>query len=307
MASVTKSIPTACLLLKLIDEGSIRLDEPIIKYISELSIRERNNILVRHLLEFTVNYNNPEYSTKKIKYQSADELEKFLFTSELKTTPGSAYYYSNAIGILMGLVVERLTGKSLDILAEEIFFQPLSMSRTNFKPEELSGVDIQRDIVPSEIDPWRGREIRGEVHDESAWTLRKERNMCVGSAGLFSTAPDMLTFLEMLLNDGAHRGRRHFSEAMIQQMQTNQLSRIGEHHSLGWMMERPWMGTRHSPSAFGRTGFTGTCVFCDPINEIGIVILSNGVYPTRERATKEGLRDLFRAEIINIVLQNLEE
>jgi len=65
------------------------------------------------------------------------------------------------------------------------------------------------------------------------------------------------------------------------------------------------VGTRHSPGAFGRTGFTGTCVFCDPMNEIGVVILSNGVYPNRDRAIKEGLRDLFRAEIIDIVLQHL--
>jgi CubicO group peptidase (beta-lactamase class C family) len=299
MASVTKSIPTACLLLKFIDDGLIDMEEPIIHYIPELSIRERANIRIKHLLHFTLDYSNPEYKTQGIKYKSAEEMEKFLFTSELKNPPGTSYFYTNAVGILMGLVLERFAKKSLDVLADEIFFTPLGMTNTSFHPKKLSSTDI----VPSEIDPWRGREIRGEIHDESAWTLRMEKNKSVGSAGLFSTVPDLLHFMEMLLRGGEYNGRQYFSKAMVERMHTNQLSEIDEHHGLGWPMERPWMGALHSPIAFGRTGFTGTAVFCDPGFEVAIVILSNGVYPTRDRAVKENLRDAFRAEIIDIILE----
>ena len=298
MASVTKAIPTACLLLKLIDDGLIRMNDPIITWIPELKIRERNNILVRHLLEFTLDYSNPEYVSRGIKYKSADELMEYLFTSELKESPGASYFYTNATGILSGLLVERVSKKSLDILADETFFRPLRMLQTNFWPEKLP----QGDIVPSEIDPWRGREIQAEVHDESAWTVRKEKQRCLGSAGLFSSAPDMLTFLEVLLRRGSLGGKKYFSDTTVREMHTNQLAPIGGFHGLGWRMGRPWMGTHHSADAFGATGFTGTAVFCDPERGVGVTILSNGIYPTRERAMKEGLRDRFRAEIIDAII-----
>jgi CubicO group peptidase (beta-lactamase class C family) len=299
VASITKAIPTACLLLKLIDGGAVKMEESIVKWIPELKIRERNNILIRHLLEFTLNYDNPEYSLRGMKYKSADEMSKFLFASELKTPPGTAYFYNNATAILTGLVIERVAGKPLNVLANEIFFSPLGMTSTNFRPEKLDN----EKIVPTEIDPWRRGEVRAEVHDESAWTMRKEKNQCVGSAGLFSSAPDLLTFLEMLLHGGTLNGRRYFSEKMVAQMHTNQLAAVGEYQGLGWKMERPWMGARHSPNAFGMSGFTGTSVLVDPDRGAGVVILSNGIYPMRDRAQKEGLRDKFRAEILDMVFE----
>jgi CubicO group peptidase (beta-lactamase class C family) len=297
MASVTKAIPTACLLLKLIDDGVVGLNEAIIKWIPELSIRDSDKIFVRHLLEFTLIYNSSEYAAQDMKHRSADALTKFLFSADLVAPPGSGYFYSNSTAILMGLVVERVVGKPLDVLADEIFFRPLGMTSTSFRPEKLN-----RDkIVPTEIDSWRGGEVRAEVHDESAWTMRKEKNKCVGSAGLFSSAPDLLTFLEMLLRGGILNGRRYFSENMVRQMRTNQLARIGEHQGLGWKMERPWFGKRHSSNAFGMSGFTGTSVLVDPDQGVGVVILSNGIYPARAWAQKEGLRDKFRAEILDII------
>jgi hypothetical protein len=185
VASVTKAIPTACLLLQLIDAGKLSLSEPVATYIPELKIKDRNNVLIHHLLEFTLNYDNPKYAALDIKHKPGDDIVKFLFTSELATPPGTVYFYSNATAILTGLVVERIFRKPLDVLADEIFFRPLGMTDTSFRPEKL-GTD---GIVPTEIDPWRGGEVRAEVHDESAWTLRKEMNRCVGSAGLFSSAP----------------------------------------------------------------------------------------------------------------------
>lgn len=299
MASVTKAIPTSCLMLALIGEGKIRLDDQVVRFVPELSIRERDHIQIRHLLEFTLNYNNPEYAALGIKYQSADAMTRFMFSSELAEPPGTSYFYTNATAILTGMVVERVVGRPLDVLAREMFFQPLGMTSTDFRPERLPG----ERIVPTEIDPWRKREVRGEVHDESAWTLRKEKDVCVGSAGLFSSCPDLLIFLEMLLKKGTLRGKQYFPEATIRQMHTNQLARIGEHQGLGWKMERPWMGAHHSPEAFGMSGFTGTSVLCDPVKGVALAILSNGIYPTRARAAKEGLRDIFRSEVIDVALE----
>ena len=265
-----------------------------------LNIRERGNILVRHLLEFSLNFDNAEFAVRGIKYSHADDLLKFLFASELKDSPGTSYRYTNVPAVLSGFLVERACKKPLDVVARELFFEPLGMTTTDFRAEKLP----QEKIVPSEIDPWRAKEIRGEVHDESAWTLRKEKDQCVGSAGLFSSVPDLLTFLEMLLRGGELQGKRYFSERMVAEMHTNQLARIGEHQGLGWKMERSWMGERHSPSAFGMSGFTGTSVLCDPERGMVVAILSNGIYPTRDRAQAEGLRDKFRTEILDIIFSD---
>ena len=255
MASVTKAIPTACLALKFIDEKLLGLDEPVITYVPELSMREREKILVRHLLEFTLDYDNSEYAARGIKYKPADEMLQFLFSSELKRPPGSSYFYSNATAFLTGLVVERVAGKPLDVAAQDVFFRPLNMAHTSFRPERLP----KEKIVPTEIDPWRGREIRGEVHDESAWTLRKKKNMCVGSAGLFSSAPDMLTFIEMLLAGGILGGKRYFSDALIEQMYTNQLSSIGEFQGLGWKIRSPLDGRAPWSPGVRHDGIHGNC------------------------------------------------
>ncbi len=112
----------------------------------------------------------------------------------------------------------------------------------------------------------------------------------------------MFSFLEMLIHGGTLAGKRYFSDTMVQNMHTNHLVSIGVSHGWGWRMEREWMGARHSPNAFGMTGFTGTMAFCDSGKGVAVAILSNGIYPTRERAQRENLRDQFRAEIIDLIL-----
>jgi CubicO group peptidase (beta-lactamase class C family) len=299
MSSVTKSIPTACLLLKLIDDGLIGMDEPVVSYVPELAIHGRESLLIRHLLRFILNYKNPEDSLEGIKYRSTDELLNFLFSSENKQSSDVSYFYTNAMAILMGLVIERAAGAPLDVLAKRTFFHPLGMERTGFWPEKLPC----EKIVPTEIDTWRGREICAVVRDETAQASRQAKKPCVESAGLFSSAEDMLIFLEMLLAGGVLNGRRYFLDATVKKMHTNQLSEIGACQGLGWKMNRPWMGAHHGPNAFGMTGFTGTAVFCDPDRDVGVVILSNGIYSSHEKENNEDLRDKFRAEILDIILK----
>ncbi|MBD3316879.1 MAG: serine hydrolase [Chitinivibrionales bacterium] len=184
--------------------------------------------------------------------------------------------------MLLGLMVERIYQKPLDVLAREQFFEPLNMKSTTFSPEVLS---LER-IAPTEDDPWRGGVVRGVVHDESAFILRSK--IVPGSAGLFSTTPDLLTFWDALLrvDDGGARGL--FSEETLARMGTNQVGHLGTMTGLGWeLARRDYMGDTCSDRTIGKTGFTGCVVMCDLLKRIGVVILANHTWPHRRSDRRE--------------------
>jgi CubicO group peptidase (beta-lactamase class C family) len=149
------------------------------------------------------------------------------------------------------------------------------MNRTTFEPLKVAA---KEDIVPTEVADWRGGLVQGEVHDESAKALRPKP---VGSAGLFSTAPDMLNFMELLLSEGRLNGRRFFSKATLSQMRTNQLGGSEYSTGLGWELNQPRFMGRFAQDTFGKTGFTGCMFLCNPDLQAGLVILSNHIYPKR--------------------------
>jgi CubicO group peptidase (beta-lactamase class C family) len=274
VASITKAIPTSCLALSLIEKGAIGQETRCIDIIPELSGQYRERILIKHLLTHTLDYNFRLSDKKTLPPQ---ELLNAIFDAPLRTPPGTVYCYANATSVLLGLVVERVSGRRLDVLAEERFFRPLGMSSTAFFPDD----QMKQRCAPAEIDAWRGREIRGEVHDESAWALRP--GIIAGSAGLFSTVPDMLRFIGMLLNRGEHDGVRCFKPGTVALMHSNALPpAIGCSAALGWELDNGnYMGGNRSGSTFGKTGFTGCTIIADPAKNAGFVFLTNHTYPRR--------------------------
>jgi CubicO group peptidase (beta-lactamase class C family) len=274
VASITKAIPTSSLALTLVDRGLLKLDDRLIDYVPEMGNSHRDRILVRHLLTQTLDYG---FRLSNYKDKSPDEILNVIFSTELKSKPGTTFFYSNATSILLGLVVERASGKCLATFADEVFFRPLNMNRSSFFTESFD----KNDIVPSEMDAWRGRIIQGEIHDESAWALRGK--MVAGSAGLFSTVPDILTFLEMMLSGGMRGSTRYFSPRIIEAIRTNQVDIPGVCTGLGWeLCRREFMGTECSPGTFGKTGFTGCSCMADPDKGLGMALLSNYTFPERK-------------------------
>jgi CubicO group peptidase (beta-lactamase class C family) len=274
VASVTKSIPTNCLALQLIDEGVLHLDDLVVSYVPEFSGMWSDEVTIRHLLTWGVDYYPKKLSTFKGDFERTLEV---VLKSELNSKPGSTYVYYNHTQVLLTLVLKRVSGKSLDVLADERFFSLLGMNDSTFHPKKLG---VER-VVPTEFDAWRGRLVQAEVHDESAFTLQEK--MISGHAGLFSTAPDLLVFLEMLLGGGVYRGRRFFREEIIREMYTNQFRGEGSSSvGLGWEIEEAvFMGPFAKRSAIAKTGFTGCLVLCDFEDGVGVVLLSNRVYPKR--------------------------
>lgn len=300
-ASLTKSIPTGSLALQLIDEGKLKLTDKLIDYIPEFDNSDRENVLIKHLLTYTLDGYGFTSTALKIENKSiqditATDLLDLVLTHDFEKRPGTVFKYTNIPATLLGLVVERVTGSTLDKLADERFFKPLNMARSTFYPENF----LLEEIVPTESDDWRGL-VQGIVHDESAYICKKEGKI-VGHAGLFSTAPDLLNFLEILLHKGTFQNKRFFSEQIIEQMGTNQISEINESTGLGWELNQPrYMGEYCTPHTFGKTGFTGTLCICDVGKGIAYVILSNRIFPNRP--ADSAAINAFRKAVGEIILR----
>jgi CubicO group peptidase (beta-lactamase class C family) len=271
LASVTKSVPVAALALLYISEGRMRLSDPVKKYLPEL--QNDYGATVEDLLRYRVS--GPRLSTLQLR--TFEEIRTHILETGFSAPPGDAAY-SNIPAFLLGIILERVGSGILPALAYTYFFGPLGMHDTTFFPH-----DIAR-IAPTEIVD--GVEVRGIVHDESARVFAHARRT-VGHAGLFSTAPDLLAFLDVLLygDFGA----------------VTQGAQIG----LGWQVDQPWfMGQHSAKHTFGKTGFTGTSLVCDAKRQIGFVILSNRTYPKRpaDASSLTSVVNRFRADIADIIL-----
>lgn len=290
VASVTKVIPTAALALMFIDKGRVHLQDPIQVFLPELTGRYAHGVTVWHLLTHTISFTQ-HLSAHKDK--TADHILSLVLHTDYPQPPGSTYAYSNAASILLGLVVERVGGKTLDRLASEFIFKPLGMTHSTFSPKTLKDTVI----APTEVDDWRG-EVRGVVHDESAYVL--QQIMVPGSAGLFSTAPDLLSFAQMILQKGAYDGETYLSSKLIDEMAMNQLTKLAACTGLGWELNQPWfMGENASGKTIGKTGFTGCSIVCDLQKKVGIVILSNCDFP--HRPPKRDKINRFRRDVADTV------
>lgn len=279
VASITKAIPTSCLALKALEMGKVKLNDALVNWIPEYNNSHRDEVLVKHLMTHTLDF---DFRLSECKDLTPEKILETVYNAELRSAPGSKCMYSNATSILLGIVVERVFSKNLETLAKEFFFDPLGMSGTTFSPDKNS----INEIVPTEIDDWRGREIRGEIHDESARVLNKI--MTPGSAGLFSCVPDLLNFMEMIIQYGMVKSEQFLRRDTITLLSTNQIAETGDSTGLGWELNQPhYMGTCISSRTIGKTGFTGCVVMADLERGIGLVMLSNYTWPHRKEGKKQ--------------------
>lgn len=271
VASITKSIPTSSIILKLAEEGRIGLDDPAITYLPELQNDYREDILIRHLLTFTVCFKLPTTMAEAAK-RSPEALIDAIVSAPLAAPPGTIYVYTNAPSLLLGLIAERICGKALEEIARSSFFDPLKMHHTTFDTSRFN----QDNIAPSAVE--EGDELRGIPHDPGARALH-QLGLQAGHAGLFSTAADLLIFARMLMAGGTYDGREYLRQETVAAMHTNQLEG-GQKTGLGWMIDHSLsMGKGTSEQAFCRTGFTGTMILIDPLKQRALVFLSNRTYP----------------------------
>jgi CubicO group peptidase (beta-lactamase class C family) len=199
-------------------------------------------------------------------------------------------------------MLEAIYHQRLDSLLQRRVFGPLGMSATSYLP----GADQRDRIAPTEMDPWRGRVLRGEVQDENAALM----DGVSGHAGLFGSAEDLLTFAEWLLEQADGKSDRPADRptvrpSVLQEFTRRQNLVPGSSRALGWDTPSPGgsAGSRLSPRSFGHTGFTGTSLWIDPEHHLAIILLSNRVNPTRDNPRWAPLR----GKIADLVMTTLFE
>jgi beta-N-acetylhexosaminidase len=281
LASLTKVVVTTTLVEKLVEgdfPSPLNLDAPIEHYLPEWPAGPqpewRHRVTVRHLMTHTSGL--PPFKEYWRTSKGKEDTLRMIFAEPLEYEPGTKMVYSDLGIILMAEIVQRLTGKPLDQLANEYLFGPVGMKNSMYNPPKK----LWREIAPTEIDErWRHRLLQGEVHDENAYAI----GGVSGHAGVFSTAPDLAAFCQMLLNGGVYAHHRVVKRDTIAEFTVPQtLAKFTR--TLGWVVPTEGSSSGHyfSTHSYGHTGFTGTTIWIDPDRDLFVVLLTNRVNPTRE-------------------------
>ncbi|HKG95240.1 MAG TPA: serine hydrolase domain-containing protein [Gemmatimonadaceae bacterium] len=273
MASLTKVIATTSAVEQLVGVRKIDLDAPVQRYLPEWTGPNKERVTLRHLL--THSSGLPAWRPLYKEATSPESAMALVIATQLDTLPGIRYVYSDLNAVLLGRIVERVSGERLDEYARRHVFEPIGMPSTGFRPSPA----LRDRIAPTEVDPWRQRHLRGEVHDENAYAL----GGVAGHAGLFSTAADLTRFAQMYLHNGTVGAREVIPAATLAEFERAQ-DTVVSRRALGWETPTGSNSAGHlmSARAFGHTGFTGTSIWMDPARDLFVILLTNRVNPTRE-------------------------
>jgi CubicO group peptidase (beta-lactamase class C family) len=271
MASLTKVIATTTAAMILHDEGRLPLDAKVQDFLPEFAGARKDQVTIAHLL--THRSGLPAGRRLWLTARTPAEARAQVLATNLQTRPGAVFNYSDLGPDVLGMVIERITGKPLDRFVEERVFRPLGMFDTEFHPD----ASLKPRIAPTEMYPPRGHPLRGEVHDEAAWAL----GGVAGHAGLFASATDLSIFAQMLLNGGTYNGVRIVTDSTIQRF----ITPVADHRALGWEVANRERGAGEylSANAYGHVGYTGTSLWIDPDREMFVILLTNRVHEARTR------------------------
>jgi beta-glucosidase-like glycosyl hydrolase/CubicO group peptidase (beta-lactamase class C family) len=312
LASVTKVSATTVSIMKLYEEGKVKLEGKLKDYLPWIKGSDKENITVKEVLlhqaglvPFIAFYKEtidpvtgfPDtakvYSLKPKKGYGVRVAENLFIRDDwqdtlydrIRKSPLSApnkYVYSDNDFIFLGKIVENVSGMTLDEYTQKNFYRPLGMYSTGFKPRDRFNLQC---LVPTETEKhFRRQTTRGDVHDEGASLF----GGVAGHAGLFSNAYDLSILYQMLLNGGVFNGRRYLKTETVKLFTAynSEVSRRGfgfdKPEKDNTLRKDPYPSLLSSPMTFGHTGFTGTCVWVDPAYDLVYIFLSNRVYPTRD-------------------------
>lgn len=282
-ASLTKVLATTTTIMQLWEQGKFRMNDPVAKYLPEFAQNGKQDITIRQLL---VHYSGlaPDLDLAK-PWEGKETAERMAFEEAPERAPGSQFVYSDINFVVLGALVERLSGQSLDQYALQHVFAPLGMNETRFLPPS----SWEPRIAPTEEDE-NHRLLRGVVHDPTA----RRMGGVAGHAGVFSTADDLAIFAQALL-DGGHG---ILTSPTIAKMTAPQQPVNGTVlRGFGWDIDSPWSSNRGElfpVGSYGHTGFTGTSLWIDATTKTYIVLLTNAVHmkmgPPKERGSAASLR-----------------
>ncbi len=268
VASLTKVVATTTAAMILLEEGRIRLIDPVAKYVPDFGKYGKDRITIRDLMTHMSGL-RPDVDLGD-SWEGHDAAIR-LGTEEIPVAaPGRRFIYSDINYFMLGEIVERVTKMKLDVFVRERVFQPLGMRDSMFNPPRA---------LYGRIAPTQPATLRGVVHDPTS----RRMGGVAGHAGLFSTAADLAIFCRMLLDGGAVGSARVLSPLAVERM-TSPASPAGEANirGLGWDVDSSYSSNRGEflpLGSYGHTGFTGTSLWIDPASRVFVVFLSNRVHP----------------------------
>ncbi|MBL9137818.1 MAG: DUF1343 domain-containing protein [Verrucomicrobiales bacterium] len=274
-ASLTKVLATTPALMRLVEQGRLDLNAPLRTYLPEFSGQGRDTIRVRHLMTHTSGLRpgiplRPEWSG----YEAGIRLA---LAEKPEVPPDTRFRYSDANFILLGELVRKVSGQTLDAFCAAEIYGPLGMTRTGFKPS----TEAHAHAAPTTLDGTRY--LRGIVHDPTA----RRMGGVAGHAGLFTTASDVARFARMMLRGGELDGKRIFRVETVARMTRVQTPETlpDARRGLGWDIDTAYAGPRgeHFPvGSYGHTGWTGTSLWIDPFSQTFVILMSNRNHPTED-------------------------
>jgi len=268
VASLTKVIATTTAVMQLVEQGKVRLNDPVAKYVPEFGQNGKDDITVRQLL---THYSGlaPDLDLKT-PWEGKQTAYRMAWAETPAEPPGSGFTYSDINFIVLGELVERVSRETLDQYTAHHIFAPLKMLHTRFLPPAA----WKARIAPTQYDE-NEHMLRGMVHDPTA----RRMGGVAGHAGLFSTADDLAKFAQALLNGGDGI----LSPLSVEKMTSpEQPPAAPVLRGFGWDIDSPFSSNRGDllpVGSFGHTGFTGTSMWIDPITKTYIILLTNAVHP----------------------------
>jgi len=290
IASLTKVVGTTTSVMLLVDRGLLKIDDPVGIYIKSFNSPDKKSITIRHLLTHTAGM----YEWYPLYYRASNKEESYKLIGELplQFPVGAQRRYSDLGFVILGEVVEKVSGLPLDKFMEQNIFMPLHMNSTLYNPrlrddfkniaatshgnpyekrmvyDSTLGFRI-KEIEPEEWNGWRTYTLRGEVNDGNAWYANGGIS---GAAGLFSTVDDLQKLVDMLMHEGKVGSIQFLSAKTINTFLTKDKFNNG----LGWMMDPDNSFMKNSPEGtFGHTGFTGTSISVVPEYDLSVILLIN--------------------------------
>ncbi len=292
MASLTKPIATATSVMILLEQGKLELSDRVSKHLPEFGQNGKEAITIEHLLLHTSGLipDNPVADYEDGRKKAWERICRLRPNPE----PGQQFRYSDVNFIVLGELIERLSGETLDVFARKHIFAPLGLRDTTFRPDKA--LAERAAVTEKRGDHW----MRGEVHDPRAYLL----DGVAGHAGLFSTADDLAVFAQMMLNGGRYGGRRILKPETVKLMTTPHTLPKGR-RTLGWDASTRFSSDRGdtlSARSFGHTGFTGTFIWIDPDRQTAVILLSNRVHPDGK-----GSREIsaLRGRVVSLVAASI--
>lgn len=330
LASLTKAVATATSIMILVEQGKLRLNDTVGMYITDIDDPQAKRVTIQQLLTHTSGY-RPDFDLGE-KWTGREGMLAALKKEKLRAAPGTRFVYSDIGFIVLGEIVNRVSGLAVNDYSRSEMFSDIGTRRTFysiFRPVVFDnwvtvpgGVIAEfpanlKDIAPTENirgqnsylgSTFSGDEkagdsiLRGAVHDPTAFRM----GGVAGHAGLFSTADDLARYCQMMLNGGTLDGKRVMSAQTISRMTSPYVvSESGDARGLGWDINTSFSGNRGDLfplGSFGHTGFTGTSVWIDRVSQTFVVFLSNRVHP-------DGKGDVgpLRSKVATVVASAVED